>query len=320
MNLRSLITISLFLWTFIAKSQTTEKEIYYDDDWKKTSAEKAIVKRVIKSDPNSSEYFYVIDYFMSNGEKKMEGKYLGTDLSKKEGEFIHYYENGNKKEIVNYHNGLQSGIFEKWYENGTPKSSGEHQIIKEDRSQYTLEKISTFYDSTGTKKVEAGEGFYYEPIEGTSKFISGPISKGHKNGEWNGYDTLFNLNYTDLYNYGEFVSGKSSDKDGNTYVYYEIFKSPEPLIGLQGLYQFVGENMTYPKQARRYGIEGVVYVKFTIDENGGLKGIQTIKGIGGGCDEEAERVLKLAPFLWETGYRRGKEMNEGVLPFRFLFR
>lgn len=94
-------------------------------------------------------------------------------------------------------------------------------------------------------------------------------------------------------------------------------KMPEPAGGLGSFYKYVGESMDYPKAARRMGIEGRVFVQFVVDKDGSLTEVKTIKGIGGGCDEEAERVLRNAP-PWTPGKQRGKPVKvRMVLPITF---
>ena len=57
--------------------------------------------------------------------------------------------------------------------------------------------------------------------------------------------------------------------------------------------QFIGllSEVTYPESARRAGIEGWVVVQFTVDEEGNPRDAVILRGIGGGCDEEAIRVI-----------------------------
>ena len=47
----------------------------------------------------------------------------------------------------------------------------------------------------------------------------------------------------------------------------------------------------YPESARRAGIEGQVVVQFTVDEEGNARDAVILEGVGGGCDEEAIRVI-----------------------------
>ena len=83
---------------------------------------------------------------------------------------------------------------------------------------------------------------------------------------------------------------------------------PEFPGGLSAFYKFVGKTMKYPKQARRMGIEGKVYVRFIIDENGSVTNVEAVKGIGAGCDEEAVKVLKSSP-KFKPGKQRGRPVK-----------
>lgn len=71
---------------------------------------------------------------------------------------------------------------------------------------------------------------------------------------------------------------------------------------------YLRKNIKYPKHASRAGIEGRVFLQFTVDTNGTLSDIQVIRGIGGGCDEEAIRVLKNSP-NWNPGKQRGRPVK-----------
>ncbi|WKN44329.1 energy transducer TonB [Tunicatimonas pelagia] len=78
--------------------------------------------------------------------------------------------------------------------------------------------------------------------------------------------------------------------------------------GEKAFYQYVASKMKYPKLAVRQGIDGRVFVQFVVNRDGSLTDIQVIKGIGGGCDEEAVRVLGSAP-RWNPGKQRGKPVR-----------
>ncbi|MDA7854822.1 energy transducer TonB [Cyclobacteriaceae bacterium] len=87
--------------------------------------------------------------------------------------------------------------------------------------------------------------------------------------------------------------------------------------GNAAFYKFVGSNMTYPAQARRMGIEGRVFVQFVVDKDGSVTEVKAVKGIGAGCDQEAERVLKSSP-NWTPGKQRGRSVKvRMVLPIIF---
>lgn len=87
---------------------------------------------------------------------------------------------------------------------------------------------------------------------------------------------------------------------------------PELKGGLAGLQR----KINYPEMARKAGIEGKVIIQFIVNENGKVENPQVIRGIGGGCNEEALRVVKQAEF--EPGRQRGKPVRvQYSLPITF---
>ena len=59
---------------------------------------------------------------------------------------------------------------------------------------------------------------------------------------------------------------------------------------------FIARELKYPQEALDKKIEGVSRVRFTIDKNGNVTKTQVMVHLGHGCDEEAERVVKLFKF------------------------
>ena len=92
---------------------------------------------------------------------------------------------------------------------------------------------------------------------------------------------------------------------------------PTPPGGMEGWNKYLSNNLKYPTQARRMGIEGTVYVVFVVNTDGSIQDVEILRGIGGGCDEEAMRVVQAAP-KWEPGKQRGKPVRVKMrLPIRF---
>lgn len=67
---------------------------------------------------------------------------------------------------------------------------------------------------------------------------------------------------------------------------------PEPIGGIEA----IQKNIIYPEIARRAGIQGKVYVKAFITEDGNVEKAIIIKGIGGGCDQAAINAIKKVKF------------------------
>lgn len=87
--------------------------------------------------------------------------------------------------------------------------------------------------------------------------------------------------------------------------------------GLEAMYDFINRNMSYPRQAQRMGLEGTVYIGFIVSKTGEITEVKVIKKLGGGCDEEAVRVIEKMP-NWKPGMQNGKAVNTNfVLPFKF---
>ncbi|OEK05479.1 energy transducer TonB [Roseivirga misakiensis] len=69
--------------------------------------------------------------------------------------------------------------------------------------------------------------------------------------------------------------------------------------------KFLKKNLKYPKMAKRMNIDGSVHLSFIVGKDGSIYDVQVTRSIGGGCDEEAMRVLKSSP-KWKPGKQRGQ--------------
>ena len=78
--------------------------------------------------------------------------------------------------------------------------------------------------------------------------------------------------------------------------------------GEVALFKFINENLVYPQEAIDAGVEGRVFVRFWINEDGSLSDFEVPRGIGYGCDEEAVRVIQSMP-KWKPGMQRGKTVR-----------
>lgn len=99
----------------------------------------------------------------------------------------------------------------------------------------------------------------------------------------------------------------------------DFFVAVEQMPELIGTLADLQRKINYPPLAAASGIEGRVVVQFIINANGEVEHPIVIRGIGGGCDEEAIRVTKLARF--KPGRQRGKAVRVRYsLPFMFILR
>lgn len=66
--------------------------------------------------------------------------------------------------------------------------------------------------------------------------------------------------------------------------------------GIKAMRKFLAEKQKYPKVALEEKIEGTVHIRYTVNNLGKVIRTQVIGGIGFGCDEEAERIVRLLKF------------------------
>ncbi|MGN0034058.1 MAG: energy transducer TonB [Candidatus Limimorpha sp.] len=88
----------------------------------------------------------------------------------------------------------------------------------------------------------------------------------------------------------------------------EIFKVVEQMPEFPGgtakLLEYIAKNIKYPIMARESDIQGKVFVNFVVEPDGSISHVSVLRGIGGGCDEEAVRVVESMP-KWNPGKQRG---------------
>ena len=92
----------------------------------------------------------------------------------------------------------------------------------------------------------------------------------------------------------------------------EIFQIVEEMPSFPGgeakLMEYIAKNIKYPQIARETGVQGRVFVGFVVEPDGSISNVKLLRGIGGGCDEEAMRVIKSLP-KWKPGKQRGKAVR-----------
>lgn len=97
-----------------------------------------------------------------------------------------------------------------------------------------------------------------------------------------------------------------------------VEEMPEYIDGAKAMKNFLILNVIYPEAAKLAGISGTVYVEFTVEANGDITNIKVVRGIGGGCDEEAVRVVALMKNKWRPGKSNGGNIStQMVLPIKF---
>lgn len=87
-------------------------------------------------------------------------------------------------------------------------------------------------------------------------------------------------------------------------IFGSVEQAPQYKGGLAEMGAFLQKNLKYPSPAAQAGIQGRVFVEFTVASDGKIENVSAIKGIGFGCDEEAVRVVRLMK-NWIPGKQAG---------------
>jgi len=118
----------------------------------------------------------------------------------------------------------------------------------------------------------------------------------------------------------EYVAPVKSDDEESAeeaQIFMVVESMPEYPGGEAALYTFLADNIKYPQMAKESGIQGRVFVTFVVEKDGHVTDVRVLRGIGGGCDEEAIRVVKSMP-KWTPGKQRGKSVRvQYNLPVKF---
>jgi antitoxin component YwqK of YwqJK toxin-antitoxin module len=294
--MRSILLGLLFLlipkMVFSQVSETNElvlsindKFIYLDSTNTETKSKDYAYIRVIKDSKLKQESYAVQEYYRS-GVLRMEGTSKTSNGNSHEGEVTYYYKNGTKKSIANYGKGHAIGKDYQWYENGSKKLEGEY--IEDEKKKTSQHKINQFWDLNGVQKIVDGNGFFENKDENESE--KGEIKNGFKEGVWEGLFFKLKYLYKETYTNGKLISGRSWDKNNNTYIYTEIMVKPVPRNGMMDFYKYIQKNYEIPKMLPP-NTKGKIYVTFVVDKEGKIVEPRILRDLGYGTGQEALRIL-----------------------------
>jgi TonB family protein len=276
---------AIVLFSFLSFSITAQDTIFhYLDKYESIIPEKNNAMYFSKAITEGEKYLVRI-FRMSGQTLYSEGFYDQISPSfRKDGPFQSYFTNGQPESEGTYREGVKEGIWKTFYENGQLEMEMDYR------------KSGAYYIGWFDK---AGQPLL---VDGTGIAETGRAEDGKT------------VRYADVEN-RQLVSSFSVI-DGDT-VYVIVQETAEYPGGMPRLYQTIGSTIKYPKAAVKQNISGKVFVQFTIDKTGKISNKKVLKGIGGGCDEEAMRVFDMTGD-WRPGRVRGKAVNQTmVLPVAF---
>lgn len=101
---------------------------------------------------------------------------------------------------------------------------------------------------------------------------------------------------------------KQVTNDDPNKIYTSVEQEPLFPGGMQKLAEYLKTNLKYPAVARDNQVQGKVFVNFIVEKDGSLTDVKIVRGIGSGCDEEAQRLIKSSP-KWRPGIQNGRAVR-----------
>jgi TonB family protein len=270
--------------------------------------------RIVQEPEKGSKLYFTREFYKSR-RKKSYGYSNTIDPPRYEGQFVSFFENGNRKQVMNYLHGKAADTVYNYFPNGVLYStlfysqSGDSSIVY-------MEQLS---DSTGNSLVTRGTGhavIYDEDF----KYITGQgdIKNGKYNGVWTGeLRTTDTLRYKEVYAEGKMLSGESTDAKGNVYHYTTSEVKPHYKDGMDAFFNKIGKGVRYPTELAAKHIQGVAQIKFVVLRNGKISDVHAINEVHPGLAAEAMRMIKSVEG-WEPGIQKGRIVDVSyVVPISF---
>jgi TonB family protein len=210
---------------------------------------------------------------------------------------IKYPAEAKQKEMM-----ARFGVEFKVNKQGIIESAKSLNQTENDFSNEAIKSVTSFQE-----KINVAEGnytyFFVFKLDGSNKMIIDETSNLGIIKNFIGEITLtaYLANRTAL---NEVVVVGYGTKTNEEPVFTNVEVLPGFTGGLDAFGKFLAANLRYPAIARENNIQGRVFLSFVVEKDGGLSNIKVARGIGGGCDEEAVRVLSISP-KWKPGVQNG---------------
>ena len=104
-----------------------------------------------------------------------------------------------------------------------------------------------------------------------------------------------------------FMTSTAQTKKNNM-VYDVVEVMPQYPGGQIAMLKYIMENIKYPEQAMKEGIQGRVTVRFIVEKDGSISDVKPVLSVHPLLNKEAVRVVKSMP-KWSPGKHNGKPVR-----------
>jgi TonB family protein len=207
---------------------------------------------------------------------------------------------------------------------------GQFEIYDDDGFPMLLKDTIIYNEDGSYVKCETSDSDVLDPNTGeplkkmtitTHKADGSPANYMSLHWEMHGDTTLYTAEPFSITeeSLGILLGGLSAPEDApsNDSIYQIVDEMPQFPGGEKAMMEYVAKNVKYPQEAKDKEIQGRVFVSFVIEKDGSVNEVKVLRSIGGGCDEEAVRVVKAMP-KWKPGKQDGKPVRVSyMMPFFF---
>lgn len=206
----------------------------------------------------------------------------------------------------------------------------EYYVLKSDKSirqgpyaAYSLYSKLPYCEGSYTNNLKDSLWRYYSFNHKIC--TAGYYKDGKRVGTWVAYDVKGDREVEYDYSTNQLLFYQKSEKKPDQVIIsgQDTLKTDpdRPALYIDGtgnLSRIIGTSMRYPLKAKENNIQGKVLIAFTVDTLGKVSNYRVKHGIGGGCDEEALRAVKLMDGDWLPAMLAGKPVTvECTMPLSF---
>ncbi|NME67037.1 energy transducer TonB [Flammeovirga aprica] len=314
------LTLLLTFYTILSFAQT---KIFLDSELKEAKPEQEADYFIIsKKGKKVKDGFQHTIHFLSGEVYVIYNTSKPNFKAPKEGAFVTYFKNGNKKLEGEYRQRLQIGVWKLYHENG--QANLEYEI----KNKEIL--LLNGWDELGKQTLKGGNG-YIKYITNKSDnlgltygkaliTVEGKVKNKQRDQFWEGkYISSGKKYFEETYKNGKLKKGVSWDKHQNQFSYTKSNVSATYPGGNEQLYKHLGKAIRYPQEAKANGERGKVHVQFVVLQTGKVSNLKIVKGVSESINEEVLRVMALLPD-WEAAQLKGKPIKQRMrLPVTFDF-
>jgi TonB family protein len=316
------IALLIILFTGKVKANTSDTTIFYFKNsglhvTQKDSAD--FVRYILPPDTTLDRDLYRVYDYASDGKLRMTGTSLSRSINLVlEGRCFIYFPNGKTRATMDFSKGIPNGYFTQYFPNGKVYTIVKISVNLPYYETYNMYaglsnilglltmnnvdlQVLECRDSTGAVTASKGNGHFVQYSYDFTKVIQqGEIVNNKQEGEWSG-PVADTGKFVIMYHRGVIKSGISYMNSGTQYKFKAIATRPVYSDGAQEFSNFIKKNAVYLESARKRKIAGTVNVKFFVEADGTLSGVEAMQpGLTESLNQEAVRVVKMSP-PWIAG-------------------